>query len=66
MAKRQVQSRQKTAGRSKSGSTKHVTREYVRSLRGKFKGKGLLKALLAEKKTEKPDLRRTPKDDSPV
>ena len=30
-----------------------ITREYVHSLRGKYKGKGLLKALLAEKKREK-------------
>lgn len=30
-----------------------ITREYVHSLRGKFKGKGLLKALMAEKKREK-------------
>ena len=31
-----------------------VTREYVHSLRGKFKGKDLLKALMAEKKKERP------------
>ena len=30
-----------------------VTREYVRSLRGKYKGKGLMKALMAEKKHER-------------
>lgn len=30
-----------------------VTREYVRSLRGKYKGRGLMKALMAEKKREK-------------
>jgi len=30
-----------------------ITREYVRSLRGKYKGKGLLKALAAEKKRER-------------
>jgi AbrB family looped-hinge helix DNA binding protein len=30
-----------------------VTREYIHSLRGKYKGKGLMKALLAEKKREK-------------
>jgi AbrB family looped-hinge helix DNA binding protein len=30
-----------------------VTREYVRSLRGKYKGKGLMKALIAEKKRER-------------
>lgn len=30
-----------------------ITREYVHSLRGKFKGKGLLKALMADKKKEK-------------
>lgn len=30
-----------------------VTREYVDSLRGKYKGKGLMKALKAEKVQEK-------------
>lgn len=30
-----------------------VTREYVRSLRGKYKGKGLMKALMAEKTRER-------------
>ena len=30
-----------------------VTREYVHSLRGKYKGKGLMKALMAEKEQEK-------------
>ena len=30
-----------------------VTREYIRSLRGKYKGKGLMKALMAEKQREK-------------
>lgn len=30
-----------------------VTREYVRSLRGKYKGRGLMKALRTEKKHER-------------
>ncbi|MDL1897967.1 AbrB/MazE/SpoVT family DNA-binding domain-containing protein [Anaerolineae bacterium CFX7] len=30
-----------------------ITREYVNSLRGKYKGKALMKALLAEKKRER-------------
>ena len=30
-----------------------ITREYIHSLRGKFKGKGLLKALMAEKQRER-------------
>lgn len=30
-----------------------VTREYIHSLRGKYKGKGLMKALMAEKKRER-------------
>lgn len=30
-----------------------ITREYIQSMRGKYKGKGLLKALAAEKKREK-------------
>jgi AbrB family looped-hinge helix DNA binding protein len=29
-----------------------ITREYVHSLYGKFKGKGLLKSLMAEKKKD--------------
>jgi AbrB family looped-hinge helix DNA binding protein len=31
---------------------KPITREYIHSLRGRFKGKGLLKALMAEKRKE--------------
>ena len=30
-----------------------VTREYIHSLRGKYKGKGLMKALIADKKRER-------------
>jgi len=30
-----------------------VTREYIHSLRGKYKGKGLMKAFMADKKFEK-------------
>lgn len=30
-----------------------ITREYVHSLRGKFKGKGLLKALMTDRKKER-------------
>ena len=30
-----------------------ITREYILSLRGKYKGKGLLKALIAEKRCSK-------------
>ncbi len=30
-----------------------ITREYIQSVRGKYKGKGLLKALAAEKQREK-------------
>ena len=32
---------------------KPITREYVNSLRGKLRGKGLLRALKAEKKRER-------------
>jgi AbrB family looped-hinge helix DNA binding protein len=32
---------------------KPITREYVHSLRGKFKGKGLMKAFMEEKKRER-------------
>ena len=30
-----------------------ITREYIESLRGRYKGKGLLKTLAAEKKRER-------------
>ena len=30
-----------------------ITREYIRSLRGKYKGRGLLKALVESKKTDR-------------
>ena len=30
-----------------------ITREYIHSLRGKYRGKGLLKALMEEKKRER-------------
>jgi AbrB family looped-hinge helix DNA binding protein len=30
-----------------------ITREYIQSLRGKYKGKGLLKALMSEKTRER-------------
>jgi len=30
-----------------------ITREYIHSVRGRLKGKGLLKSLAAEKKTER-------------
>lgn len=32
---------------------KPITREYVHSVRGKLKGKGLMKALMAEKERER-------------
>ncbi|HZI85211.1 MAG TPA: AbrB/MazE/SpoVT family DNA-binding domain-containing protein [Pyrinomonadaceae bacterium] len=32
---------------------KPITREYVHSLRGKLRGKGLMKALMADKKRER-------------
>lgn len=32
---------------------KPITREYINSLRGKFKGKGLMKELMEEKKRER-------------
>ena len=30
-----------------------ITREYIHSLRGKYKGRGLMKALMTEKQREK-------------
>ena len=38
---------------AKEITLKPITREYVHSLRGKFRGKGLLKTLMAEKKRER-------------
>ena len=32
---------------------KPITREYIHALRGKYRGKGLLKALMAEKRRER-------------
>jgi looped-hinge helix DNA binding domain, AbrB family len=32
---------------------KPITREYIHSLRGRYKGKGLLKALMVEKRRER-------------
>ena len=32
---------------------KPITRDYINSLRGKFKGKGLMKELMAQKKRER-------------
>lgn len=32
---------------------KPITREYIHSVRGRYKGKGLLKALMAEKQKER-------------
>ena len=32
---------------------KPITREYIHSLRGKLRGKGLMKALMAEKRRER-------------
>jgi hypothetical protein len=42
----------KPKSKANRDSNQHVSREYVYSLRGKLKGKGLLKALLAEKKKD--------------
>jgi len=32
---------------------KPITREYIHSIRGKFRGKGLLKSLMADRKKER-------------
>ncbi len=39
--------------RTQSIVLKPITRDYIHSLRGKHKGKGLLKSLMAEKKVER-------------
>jgi len=38
---------------SKQIKPKNITREFIRSLRGKYKGQGLMKALIKEKEIEK-------------
>lgn len=38
---------------SKRMKPQNITREFIRNLRGKYKGKGLMKALMAEKKRER-------------
>jgi len=39
--------------KDQSLTLKPITRQYVHSIRGKLRGKGLLKALIAEKKKER-------------
>jgi AbrB family looped-hinge helix DNA binding protein len=39
--------------RANSITLRPITKEYIDSLRGKFKGKGLMKELMEEKKYEK-------------
>lgn len=41
--------RRQTTGKTRRIRSRPITREYVHSLRGKYKGKGLLKALEAER-----------------
>ena len=53
MKKPIVPPKQNRGGVAKRTANRPITREYVHSLRGKFRGKGLLKALMAEKKTER-------------
>jgi uncharacterized protein YuzE len=38
---------------SKQIKPQNITREFIRSLRGKYKGQGLMKALMKEKEFEK-------------
>jgi hypothetical protein len=52
MEKRKTQTEQRTVVHAEMGRHK-PSREYVHSLRGKLKDKGLLEALMAEKQKEK-------------
>ena len=52
MAKQKTQTEQRTVVHAERRRHK-PSREYVHSLRGKLKGKGLLKALMAEKRRER-------------
>jgi hypothetical protein len=51
MAKQRIQTEQRTVVHAE-GRRHKPSREYVHSLRGKLKGKGLLKALMTEKEKE--------------
>ncbi len=53
MKKHTAPPKQNRGAVTKSTAKGAITREYVHSLRGKLRGKGLLKALMAEKKTER-------------
>jgi len=52
MAKQSTQTEQRTAVHAETRRHK-PSREYVLSLRGKFKGKGLMKALMTAKEKER-------------
>jgi len=52
MKKQTVRPKQKPHVNAKAGTKGVLTRKDVHSLRGKFKGKGLMKELMAEKRTE--------------
>lgn len=52
MKKQTVRARQKPRANAKAGTKGAVTRKDIQSLRGKFTGKGLMKALMAEKRRE--------------
>lgn len=45
--------RRQTTRKTRRIRSRPITREYVHSLRGKYKGKGLLKALMTEKERER-------------
>jgi hypothetical protein len=51
VAKQKTQTKHRTAIHAETSRHK-LSREYVLSLRGKLKGKGLLKALMTEKEKE--------------
>jgi hypothetical protein len=55
--KKRVGSKQSVQTNAKKTSTP-PSREYIQALRGKFRGKGLMKALMAEKERERSAVKR--------
>jgi hypothetical protein len=53
IARREVKTLRTSKRQTARDPRKSSTRDYVRTLRGKFKGRGLLKALMADKKKER-------------
>ena len=53
MKKRTTPAQRGSTGKAKKVTKPKPSREYIQSLRGKYRGQGLMKELLAEKKRER-------------